>query len=165
MTFWKSSLITALCFFAITTTVLYSSCEKDSCTDLVCKNGGACAEGFCRCQTGYEGTQCEIMAGTKFAGTFIGNYTCPATNPLLDTVDIWLSQAPNQMKYVEHSHITDTISGTAQGTDLVFAEQASGNYRKFTHAEILGEKITVYLEEVYDVTTGAKKTCNFIGFK
>jgi hypothetical protein len=165
MKFWRYSLITAICFFTISTTVLYTSCEKDSCADLVCKNGGSCAEGFCRCQTGYEGTQCEIQTATKFLGTFIGNYTCPATTPLVDTVDIWLTQAPNKVNLVEHGHITDTIAGTVNGTELTFAEQTGNNSTKYTRAEMLANKLTVYIEEVINVSTGEKKTCNFIGFK
>jgi len=165
MKLWKHTLITAIAFFGITSTVLYTSCEKDSCADLKCRNGGSCAEGFCRCPVGYEGTECEIQAATKFLGRYIGHYTCPGNQPLVDTVDVWLEQYPNKVKLVEHSSIADTLSGTVAGHDLTFSTESNGNYRKYTKAEVVNQKITVYTEEVYDVTTGAKQTCSFIGFK
>jgi hypothetical protein len=165
MKLWKHSLITAFAFIGISTTVVYTSCEKDSCLDLKCKNGGSCADGFCRCQTGFEGTECEIKAATKFLGRFIGNYTCPNTTPLKDTVDIWLQQDPNKVKFVEHSRITDTLSGTVTGINLTFSEQSSGVYRKYTTAEVLSNKLTVFVDEIYDVNTGARKACSFIGYK
>jgi hypothetical protein len=165
MKLWKHSLITAFAFIGISTTVVYTSCEKDSCIDLKCVNGGSCADGFCRCPTGYEGTECQIKAATKFLGRFIGNYTCPAEQPLKDTVDIWLLKDPNEVKFVEHSNITDTLIGTAAGIDLTFAEQSSGNTKKYNKAEVLGDKITVYIDQIYDVNTGNRKACSFIGYK
>lgn len=165
MKFWKHTLITAFAFIGISTTILYTSCEKDSCTDLKCKNGGTCAEGFCRCPTGYEGTECEINAATKFLGTFYGSFACAGKQPLNDTVDIWLYQAPDKVQFVERSMITDTLIGTVSLRELTFDQQVSDNYRKFTRAEILGDRITVYTQEVYDASTGNMQNCNFIGFK
>jgi hypothetical protein len=165
MKLWKHTLITAVAFFGITSTVLYTSCEKDSCIDLKCKNGGSCADGFCRCPTGYEGSECQIKAATKFVGRFIGNYTCPAASPLSDTVDIWITQDPNKVKFVERSRITDTLDGVVAGTELTFSPQTSGNYYKYTKADINSNRLTAFIEEVLDVTTGEKRTCNFIGFK
>ena len=165
MKLWKHTMITAIAFFGITTSVLYTSCEKDACIDLKCKNGGSCADGFCRCPTGYEGSECQIKAATKFVGRFIGNYTCPSSIPLTDTVDIWITKDPNEVKFVGHSRITDTLTGTVTGTELTFDTQTNGNYRKYTKADVNSNRLTAYIEEVFDVTTGEKKTCNFIGFK
>ena len=165
MKLWKHTMITAIAFFGITSTVLYTSCEKDACLELKCKNGGSCADGFCRCPTGYEGTECEIKAGTKFVGRFIGHYTCPGNIPLRDTVEIWMSTEPDEVTFVDHSRITDTLVGTVTGTELIFKEQSSGDYRKYTKADINANRLTAYFEEVFDVSTGSKRTCNFIGFK
>lgn len=166
MKLWKHTLITAVAFFGIAGTVLYSSCEKDTCDGLQCKNGGSCAEGFCRCPVGFEGTECETMAGTKFVGMFVGNYTCPATSPLKDTVTIWFEAEPNRMKLVQTSRVHDTLVGTASKDELLFEEQTSGNYRRYTKATMQDKKLTIFLEEVQDVNNPAtKKTCNFIGFQ
>ena len=45
-----------ICAFAA---ILYSSCSKDACNGVSCKNGGACVNGICSCPTGYTGTACE----------------------------------------------------------------------------------------------------------
>lgn len=52
--------------------VLYSSCSKDECKDVVCQNGGTCNEtdGSCTCATGYEGTNCETESRKKFIKTW-----------------------------------------------------------------------------------------------
>lgn len=165
MKIWKHTLLSAMAFLGVAATVLYTSCEKDTCEGLNCQNGGSCAEGFCRCPTGYEGTECETMAGTKFVGKFIGNYTCPSVSPLKDTVEIWFTQQPNKVKFVQYSRIHDTIAGTAIGTDLFFETQTSGGYRKYTKATVQNLKLTVFLDEVFNINTGEKLTCNFIGFR
>jgi hypothetical protein len=166
MKFWKLSLITAATFFAVSGTVLYTSCEKDTCADLTCKNGGSCALGKCNCQDGYEGTTCENIAGTKFAGKFFGNHTCPSTSPTKDTVEIWFeSSSPNRMKFVEYSKISDTLTGIAKYNTLTFDEINNGSYRKFSIATYNNFKLTIYIDEIYNVNTGEKKTCNFIGFR
>lgn len=167
MKLWKHTLITAISFFGITATTLYTSCEKDSCLDLKCRNGGSCAEGYCRCPTGYEGSECEINAGTKFIGRFIGNVKCNQSAPLADTIDAWMLKAPDQIQFVDHSRITDTITGTAIGQDLQIPVYTSGNYRKTISLTVDNNRITYYIEEVPDVTNAniPKNVCYFIGYK
>lgn len=46
--------------------VLYTSCSKDECKDVVCQNGGVCSGGTCTCVTGYEGANCETAVRAKF---------------------------------------------------------------------------------------------------
>lgn len=53
--------------------VLYTSCSKDECKDVVCQNGGTCSEGNCTCPTGVGGTNCETIYRTTFANTYVGN--------------------------------------------------------------------------------------------
>jgi len=165
MKLWKHTLITAFAFFGISTAVLYTSCEKDTCADLKCRNGGSCAEGFCRCPSGYEGTECEQQAATKFLGRYIGHYSCPDNPPILDTVDIWLLQAPNKISFVAHTAIADTLTATVNGTDLNFDEKQNGNYKKYNNAELMANKISVFTEETFDPNTNQRSTCSFIGFK
>lgn len=165
MKLWKHSLITAIAFFGITATVFYTSCEKDGCLDLKCKNGGSCADGYCRCPTGFEGTECETKSATKFLGKFYGNYTCVGQSPLTDTVEIWMYAEPNQVRIVQHSNITDSLVGTVTNEHLEIPQVSMGDYRRNTSADIINNKITIYIEEIFNVNTGAKKTCNFIGFK
>lgn len=53
--------------------VLYTSCSKDECKDVVCQNGGTCADGKCTCPTGIGGTNCETIYRTTYSNTYIGN--------------------------------------------------------------------------------------------
>lgn len=50
--------------------LIYSSCTKDPCKDVVCQNGGTCDDGSCNCATGYEGTDCSTEWRTKFAASY-----------------------------------------------------------------------------------------------
>ncbi len=166
MKLWKHSLITAFAFFGISTTVLYTSCEKDSCNDLVCRNGGSCAEGFCRCPTGYEGTECESMAADKFVGSFVGNVQCGEQTPLSDTVDIWIAKDPNEVRFVQHSRPSDTLQAIANGNSLTVQVHYDGNYKRAINISIDNKKLTYYREDVPDTSNaGGKNVCYFIGFK
>jgi len=172
MKIWKTTLISAFAFFGISSTVLYTSCEQDACLDLKCKNGGSCAEGFCRCKTGYEGAECEIIAADKFLGRYIGQRACTGS-PISDTIEIFLDQYPDKVKMVQHSRPADTLSGTVKGyeTDgyaISFAEYSRDNYRRYTTAKLLLDqrKLSVYNEITEDITISTnKEVCNFLGFR
>lgn len=56
-------------------TVLYTSCTKDECKDVVCQNSGTCNGGTCTCPTGVGGTNCETIFRTTYANTYVGNGT------------------------------------------------------------------------------------------
>lgn len=36
-----------------------SSCQKDPCSSVDCKNGGTCSDGTCECPEGFQGTDCS----------------------------------------------------------------------------------------------------------
>ena len=40
--------------------IIYSSCKKDACKGVVCKNKGTCSGGNCSCPTGFSGNRCEL---------------------------------------------------------------------------------------------------------
>lgn len=165
MKFWKHSLITALLFTGVATAVTFTACESDSCLDLVCKNGGSCAEGFCRCPTGFEGTECEHRAAEKFVGIFVGNVECGALPPLRDTIEIFLQQNPNRVYLVQHSKITDTFSGIAEGNSLNIPEVSAGDYRHTFNATIEDNRLVYTREEITSIANTQKEVCQFIGFK
>ncbi|PZF71001.1 hypothetical protein [Taibaiella soli] len=166
MKFWKHTLITACSFVGIASTVLYTACEKDSCTDLTCKNGGSCADGFCRCPTGFEGAQCETRTVDRFTGTYYGNSRCNALPSLVDTVVVFLKTMPNTVGLVKMSNITDTLYGTVADNDITFPAQTGNNTARYVNAVIDGnaKKITVYDQQIYDVAANKQNVCNFIGF-
>lgn len=172
MKIWKTTLIAAFAFFGITSTVLYTSCERDACLDLKCRNGGSCAEGFCRCKTGYEGAECEISAADKFLGRYIGERTCTGS-PLSDTIEIFLDQYPDKVKMVQYSRIADTLSGTVKEYDtdgyaISFSEYSRDNYRRYSTGKLFLDqrKLSVYNEFTEDITVSTgKEVCNFLGFR
>ena len=49
--------------------ISFAGCVKDPCKDIVCQNGGTCAEGICACPSGYEGDLCAAESRTKFLKT------------------------------------------------------------------------------------------------
>jgi hypothetical protein len=63
--------ITIACF-----AIVYTSCKKDHCNNVVCQNGGACDGGNCTCPAGFEGTRCETLSRDKFIFVFNGSDTC-----------------------------------------------------------------------------------------
>lgn len=54
-------------------TVFYTSCTKDACKDVVCKNGGTCVNGTCSCPFAFTGTNCETEVRSTFYNTYKGN--------------------------------------------------------------------------------------------
>ena len=40
--------------------IAFQGCKKDPCSNVVCLNGGFCANGDCNCPLGYEGSDCSI---------------------------------------------------------------------------------------------------------
>lgn len=74
----RTILLTGVLTMGIFSTVIYSSCsKKDKCDGIVCKNGGSCDDGVCKCPLGYEGANCETASATKFIGTFHVTDNCP----------------------------------------------------------------------------------------
>ena len=54
--------------------LMASSC-KDPCKDVNCNNG-ACLEGTCLCDDGYEGVNCDKEERDKFVGSWLGEIDC-----------------------------------------------------------------------------------------
>lgn len=61
------ALVGALTFFV--------ACEVDPCKDKICGTGGACFDGECQCDTGYEKDadgQCNTEWTAKYIGSYLG---------------------------------------------------------------------------------------------
>jgi hypothetical protein len=165
MNLWKSILFTTLAFVSLSAVVTFSACEKDSCLDLTCKNGGTCADGFCRCKTGFTGTECELKVSDPFVGVFIGNVKCDQLPPLKDTVEITLINAPDDVRLVQHSKITDTLYGKVVGINVQVPEVNGSDARKSYNVTSNGYRLTLTIENITNLTTGQKTVCQFIGYK
>ena len=60
----KAVIFTAIITLLAFGTSIYTSCNKDRCSNVACQNGGTCVNGYCSCPTGYEGDHCEIGVTT-----------------------------------------------------------------------------------------------------
>ena len=168
MKFWKTTLLSICSFLAISGAVLIASCEKDACTELKCKNGSACTEGFCRCQTGYEGSECEQKTVNRFLGTYIGYNHCDGMPPLLDTLDVVLFANPNVVEFGLHNNNAgERIRGTVDGYTITIPDDASGTGVRKVNAVIDHNEITLFIERDFNVegAPGLKSVCKFVGEK
>lgn len=179
MKFWKHTLIAAATFLGVATTLVYTSCEKDSCLDLKCLNGGTCTDGYCRCPSGYEGPTCNERIVDKFLGTYVGDTKCVSDTTefpaIIDTVRVFLKDSVT-LRLVQSSHITDTFEGISEVEEvdlgvtshvITIPMDSADNYRRKVTVELSEAKkrLTVYIQETTDVANGIKSDCQFIGFK
>jgi len=170
MKFWKSSLLTVFSFLGIASTVLYNSCQIDTCSDLKCINGGSCANGFCNCPSGYEGSECEIKMEDKFLGVYYGNTNCNANPAVYDTATVLTQQGSiTNVRVVLFSNKTDTLNGTVNGTTIVVPDVTGGSgYSRHINITIVnGNKLNIFTETTINDSRGVatKSTCTFIGLK
>ena len=162
MKFWKSILLSAAAFIAVTTTITFTACEKDACTELKCRNGGSCAEGFCRCKTGYEGAECELKQSDKFLGSYVGYNHCNNEPALVDTVDVVLQSEPNVLRFYRRSDVLTQYIGTVSDYNILVEDVNDGSNRRHVNAVIDNKELTVQVEN-YTATT--KSVCSFVGVR
>lgn len=179
MKFWKHTFVAMAAFVGIGSTVLYTSCEKDSCLELRCLNGGACSDGFCRCPSGFEGPTCETRVVDKFPGRYMGENRCVQDTTeypkFIDTVDIYLRDSVT-LAVVQRSNAQDTFFGKAMPIDsdlgvairtIEFPDDSSTvNFVTKVSAELdeAKKRLTFYTQRT-NLTTGVKVDCKFLGFK
>jgi hypothetical protein len=179
MRFWKHTFVAVFAFFGIASTVLYTSCEQDSCLDLKCENGGACTDGFCRCPSDFEGPTCKERLVTKFLGTYYGENRCVMDTTefpkFLDTVQVFLRDSVT-LALVQRSHVMDTFYGKAGRMDtelgvtasvITIADDTIGNMvvKMTVQLDEGKRRLTVYRQEIPDFNMANKTDCNFLGFK
>jgi len=58
-------------FFAAIFLVTISSCDRKSCSKVVCPSFEGCYQGECVCFNGYEGLDCGTLSSTKYIGSWI----------------------------------------------------------------------------------------------
>src|SRR5690606_23658609 len=159
----KSTLLATLCFFAIASTVLFSSCEQDPCLELNCQNGGNCSNGFCQCPEGWEGAECDITAASKFVGTFVGSMRCDQFPLRIDTARIVLHEDPNMITLFLGTGNTSIIGFTGEArTPETHIETYIEPLEATIHAYIRVDNniMAIYLETISKNTTH-RQICRF----
>ena len=163
MKFLKSIFLSVCAFLAVATTVTYTSCEKDSCDDLKCKNGGSCAEGFCRCKTGYEGAVCEYKIADRFIGSYAGYQLCRPNPSLVDTLDVYMKTEPNIVEFRRRAFGSPAYSGTATGYNIVVDDVPTSNGHVHVSTVITDAKEITIHTETYVNGNSNYTVCDFVG--
>lgn len=166
MKFWKSILLTTLAFIGISGAVLFSACEKDSCSELNCQNGGACSGGFCQCPAGYEGAQCEIASEDRFLGKYIGVTTCDTAAGILDTVTIVKGSSLTQVGIINSFNSGEVIYGTINITGGQYlinvpTQTINSNTTQSYTISWNARKLTINTDMIVNGTI--RTDCEFIG--
>lgn len=161
---WKSIIITVFSFFAIGSMVFFNSCVKDPCTELKCKNGGSCSDGFCQCPTGYEGAECETTAASRFVGVWVGNFSCNNYPISVDTVRIELQEAPNTIRLKLGSGNTSIFSftGTAATPETHFDPLILDQTTVRAYVTVDGGLLQLYEQTINDQLQ-TRQNCRFSG--
>ena len=168
----KKGLLAVVAVLGLSTTLFYAACEKDSCTELKCKNGGSCADNFCRCPSGYEGAECEIKQSDRFTGKWGGSTRCSNETPdnpigpnVNDTLFIFQSKTATSVGVVLKQNIRDTFYGVVSGRDINFNDVNNGNSRITRHIVLNDKNINYVIVNTRDVNNSRTQTeCNFVGF-
>lgn len=161
---WKSLLIAVCSFFTISGMVLLNSCVKDPCSDLACRNGGSCSDGYCQCPTGYEGAECEITAASRFVGKWAGSIRCNNFPIQADTVTIVLQQAPNQvtMRMGAGNTILLDFNGGVETPETHFVSYIDGDVEVHAYVRVDGEYMQLFLQTL-NHQINSRQHCYFSG--
>lgn len=159
MKFWKHSMLAAVVFMSIASTVTYTSCVHDSCKAVICRNGGVCSDEFCMCPDGYEGTQCEIVSREKFIGTYHGQIKVNNLAVIADSAivtPVFGDTSNRTIKIKIASRSPEEIIGVVLKDEVLVNTDAEGKSVIF---KWIGDNlIEVLIEETVD---GKKMITNF----
>ncbi|HLO69463.1 MAG TPA: calcium-binding EGF-like domain-containing protein [Flavipsychrobacter sp.] len=132
MKLWKHTLVSAIAFLGVSSTILYTSCNDDSCKKLNCRNGGTCADDLCKCPSGYEGSQCENKIADRYIGVYYGITKVNEEPPFLDTARILLDKYPSSVSFVRVKRLDDTIRGTINPNNVIILSDSKYGGRNIT---------------------------------
>ena len=105
------------------TLFLITSCA-DPCKDVSCSDNGACDEGTCLCEAGYEGTSCETESRAKFLGEWTTiDWTCDGGSPETYTQVFGAGASANLITIVDPAFPIIVISGEVSGNNFTIPSQ------------------------------------------
>ena len=106
---------------AVSVSLFYSSCKKDACKDLICKNGGMCTDGNCVCASGFQGVDCSTVTPVK--KTYKVTYEIGCTD--CEVIYYSDSAQTNATEYHRNNSWTYTFYGKKNQEVLLFAYNTS----------------------------------------
>jgi hypothetical protein len=174
MKFWKAIISSAVVFFAVIGTFIYTSCERDPCQNVTCLNGGSCNGGACRCPSAWEGATCNQKVTDRFVGYYAGFTGCNQGAQIIDTVFIVgnIYKNPTTLRIIQKTHPLDTLFGNVVSTEstysVVIPDKVANKYNKKYHLTLQSDKtVTLYTYETDARIPGdsINVQCNFLGVK
>ncbi len=142
--------------------IVFSSCEKQEqsfgpttfykpCQNVICLNGGICADGVCQCPDGFEGTKCETRSVDKFVGAYDAFDDCYMSGAQSYTVSIQADFDPiNELTLKGFAmtfcpnDITAIINAEKSNFDIPF-QQTCGDYYVSGEGNMNGSVLNVNL--------------------
>ncbi len=163
---WKSLLVTVFSFFAITGMVLFNSCVKDPCSELSCRNGGSCSDGYCQCPTGYEGSECEITSASRFVGKWAGSTRCNNFPIQADTVTVDLKLAPDLIRLRLGAGNTALLgfTGFARTPETHFNTYEDDQVQVNAYVRVDGNLMQLYIQTL-NKAINTRQNCYFSGIR
>ncbi len=163
MKLWKHTLVSAIAFLGVSSTVLYTSCNDDSCKKLNCRNGGTCADDLCKCPSGYEGTQCEFKIADRYIGGYVGITKVNEEPPMTDSARIFLVKYPATVGFYRTKRYQDTIIGTINPNNVIILSDPNYGGRNITISyDDATRKLTF---QSVEKENGVIRSYNFTGTK
>lgn len=105
-----------------------SSCTTDKCAEVSCQHYGTCEDGNCKCADGYEGSECQTKANTKFEGAYAGSLDCDFD---IESVDI------------------TALNVSPRGIEIEFYNGTTGEVDFSLEAAVNGNNINISEQTVY----------------
>lgn len=115
--------------FALAIVLMFSTCKKDPCKDVVCLNGGTCIIGICDCITGYEGDDCGTESRAKVIGTYSVTDNCSSSGGSTYTVVVTVSSTDVANMLISNfwDSFTNSVVVSIDGDDITIANQEPDN--------------------------------------
>ena len=159
--------------------MLYTACERNTCNNVTCFNGGSCNSGECRCPTGYEGSQCQTLSVARFIGVYGGYSQCGydgANNggapQVTDTAWITGDQKNVNFVYVTYKSLLPRVlhgyvSNSVSTYSIIFPLDSNINQtEKFTLTLQSDSKLIIdNFSRFYNTTSDTIVDCTFKGTK
>lgn len=129
-----------------------NSCTEDKCKDVTCENGGACLEGVCDCEDGYEGTNCQTETRVAFYGSYSvssGTVTCPVTGNgnISQGTPVSIAESSAGVLKVSVVFAGTALTGTVNGSNLTLDQVTLNNFTYSGSGSVSGNTLTMSINE------------------
>lgn len=162
MNILRNVVLTTILTISVFSAVIYTSCKKDKCSNVICLNLGACDGGNCYCPTGYEGRRCDTLARNKFIFTFQGIDSCTKTGVQQYPVRM-LANLDKPLEFTMHNLLNnpdDSAICTIQATDS-FTFLGANNSTTFYGSGTIGhDSLHIRYHVEHDTTS---YDCHYFG--